>query len=603
MNTINTVDNILSKEKYNEEKHDYQTSQRADSFAVEEPLQPSTKRDLNARHALFIAWGGTVGTGLFITTGKALATGGPAFLVGSYVFASILVYFILTGVTEMATFLPVRGGSMSRYGGRFVSKSLGFAMGWLYVYSFAILVPFELTACAILIDFWQPGINSAVWITILLVLLVILNVLPVRFYGEAEFIFTGVKLATIIGLLLLAFILFWGGGPDKNRLGFHYWKEPGAANTLILDGDAGRLVAAIATVISSIMPFTFTPEMVVGTAAEIKEPTKNVPRVAKHFTWRLAVLFVGSVVGISVICPSNAPTLTSGSDAASSPWVAGIRQAGIGGLDSVINAVALIAAWSTGNAFLYLSSRCLHSMAMEGNAPQIFQRCTAKGVPIYAVGATACVSLLAYLTLNSSSAAILNWLLNLVNTGGFLSWTEVKLRENAQREVALKDKLAVYQKQPTTNGSPVPADLIHGLRAEVTKLNEEYWMLERKWWSIKGGICIACYVKIVLRGEDAVAETAGAVPIAIYQNGSSQPVIALWSVTVARKLVDLSSVRSKRRKLRKCSTLVLTGSISKGSDMPRYWGSYTLTSTILLILLRILRQGMKHLQCERLLGI
>ena len=416
------MNNILPKEKYNQEKHDYQTNQRADSFAVEEPLHPSTKRDLNARHALFIAWGGTVGTGLFITTGKALATGGPAFLVGSYVFASILVYFILTGVTEMATFLPVRGGSMSRYGGRFVSRSLGFAMGWLYVYSFAILVPFELTACAILIDFWQPGINSAVWITILLVLLVILNVLPVRFYGEAEFIFTGVKLATIIGLLLLSFILFWGGGPDRNRLGFHYWKDPGAANTLILEGDAGRLIAAIATVISSIMPFTFTPEMVVGTAAEIKEPRKNVPRVAKHFTWRLVVLFVGSVVGISVICPSNAPTLTSGSDAASSPWVADIRQAGIGGLDSVINAVALIAAWSTGNAFLYLSSRCLHSMAMEGNAPQIFQRCTAKGVPIYAVGATACVSLLAYLTLNSSSAAILNWLLNLVNTGGFLSW-------------------------------------------------------------------------------------------------------------------------------------------------------------------------------------
>ncbi|CAG8905957.1 unnamed protein product [Penicillium egyptiacum] len=423
INNMNNMDNILSTEKYNEEKHYCQTSQRPDSFAVEEPLHyPSTKRDLNARHALFIAWGGTVGTGLFITTGKALATGGPAFLVGSYVFASILVYFILTGVIEMATFLPVRGGSMSRYGSRFVSRSLGFAMGWLYVYSFALLVPFELTACALLIDFWQPGVSSAVWITILLVLLVILNVLPVRFYGEAEFFFTGVKLATIIGLLLLSFILFWGGGPDKNRLGFHYWKVPGAANTLILEGDAGRLVAAIATVISSILPFTFTPEMVVGTAAEIKEPRKNVPRVAKHFIWRLIVLFVGSVVGISVICPSNASTLTRGSDAASSPWVAGIHQAGIRGLDSVINTVALVAAWSTGNAFLYLSSRCLHSMAMEGNAPQIFQRCTVKGVPIYAVGGTACVSLLAYLTLNSSSAAILNWLLNLVNTGGFLSW-------------------------------------------------------------------------------------------------------------------------------------------------------------------------------------
>lgn len=325
------MDNILlSSGKHNNgnEKDVDRTMPRADSFAVEEPLPlQSTKRDLKARHALFIAWGGTVGTGLFITTGKTPATGGPAFLVGSYVFISILVYFILTGVIEMATFLPVLGGSMSRYGSLFVSKSLGFAMGWLYVYSFAMLVPFELTACAILIDYWQPGVNSAAWITILLVLLIVLNVLPVRFYGEAEFIFTGVKLATIIGLLILSFILFWGG-PDRNRLGFHYWKDQGAANTLILEGDAGRLVVAIATVISSLLPFTLTPEMVVGTATEIREPMKSVPRVAKHFTWRLVVLFVGSVIGISVICPSNASTLTSGSDAASSPWVAGTAKLG-----------------------------------------------------------------------------------------------------------------------------------------------------------------------------------------------------------------------------------------------------------------------------------
>ncbi|KAL4876025.1 amino acid permease/ SLC12A domain-containing protein [Aspergillus karnatakaensis] len=388
---------LILPDPHEPKKEAFDANQQADSIVVEVSRNiPSTQRGLSARHALFIAWGGTVGTGLFITTGKTLATGGPAFLVGSYIFVSILVYFILTGVIEIATFLPVRGGSMSWYGRRFVSNSLGFAMGWLYVYSYAVLVPFELTACAILSDFWQPGVNSAVWITILLVLLVALNVLPVRFYGEAEFIFTGVKLATITGLLFLSFILFWGGGPRRDRLGFRYWEDPGATNTLILAGDIGRFVAAIATVISSILPFTFTPEMVVGTAAEIKDPKRNIPRVAKHFTWRLVVLFVGSV--------------------------AGIRMAGIHGLDSVINAVALIAAWSTGNAFLYLSSRSLHSMAIEGSAPGIFKRCTAKGVPIYAVGATACVSLLSYLTLNSSSAEILNWLLNLVNTGGFLSW-------------------------------------------------------------------------------------------------------------------------------------------------------------------------------------
>ncbi|KAJ4252438.1 hypothetical protein NW762_011039 [Fusarium torreyae] len=349
--------------------------------------------------------------------------GGPAFLVGSYTIIALLVYSVLCGVTEIATFLPVRGGSMSHYGSRFVSRSLGFAMSLLYIYSFAILVPFELVASAIIVDYWDTGVDSAVWITVFLVLLILLNMMPVRFYGEAEFIFAGIKLLTIIGLLILSFILFWGGGPERHRLGFHYWKQPGATKTLILDGDLGRFIAAIATMISCALPFTFTPEMVVGTAGEIQSPRKNIPRVARHFTWRLAVFFVGSVIGISVICPSDSAALVEGgSDATASPWVVGIQNAGIHGLGSVINVVALVAAWSTGNAFLYLSSRCLYTMASEGSAPRIFKKCTAKGVPIYSVAAVSSISLLAYMSVSSSAVNVLYWLLNLVNTGGFLSW-------------------------------------------------------------------------------------------------------------------------------------------------------------------------------------
>lgn len=385
-------------------------------------MQRTTQRKLTSRHAIFIAWGGTVGTGLFITTGKGLARGGPAFLVGSYIVISLLVYSILGAIVEMATFLPVRGGSMSHYGTRFVSRSFGFAMSLLYIYSYAILVPFELVACAIIIDFWDNPIPSAAWITILGVLLIVLNVLPVRFYGEAEFFFTGVKICTIFGLLILSFILFWGGGPHRDRLAFRYWETPGPAKEYILEGDVGRFVAFVATLVGSALPFTFTPEMIVGTAGEIKQPRKNIPKAARHFLWRLIVAFVGSVIGISVICPSNAEALTAGSDAGSSPWVVGIRSAGISGLDNVINIVVLIAAWSTGNAFLYLASRALHTMAVEGNAPAVFKRCTSKGVPIYAVAAISAVTPLAYMTVSSNSLEVLYWLLNLVNTGGFLSW-------------------------------------------------------------------------------------------------------------------------------------------------------------------------------------
>lgn len=392
------------------------------SLSVEQQAgQRHIKRGLTSRHAQFIAWGGTVGTGLFITTGKTLSIGGPAFLVGSYVTLAVLTYLVLTAVTEMARVVPVRGASMNYYASRFVSRSLGFAMGWLYVYSFAIFVPFELTAAALVVDFWDTGISSGVWITIFLVPLVILNALPVRFYGEAEFFFAGIKLLTITGLLLLSFILFWGGGPNRERLGFHYWKDPGATNTQILTGDVGRLIAAVATIISSALPFTFTPEMVVITSGELKSPRRNIPKMSLNFVWRLIVFFVGSVVGISVICPFNAAKF-GGTDGASSPWVIGIRNAGIHGLDSVVNAVIVTAAWSTGNAFLYLSSRCLYSLAVDGNAPAVFKRCTASGTPIYAVGAVSVITLLAYLNLNSAAADVFNWLLNLVNTGGFISW-------------------------------------------------------------------------------------------------------------------------------------------------------------------------------------
>ena len=155
---------------------------------------------------------------------------------------------------------------------------------------------------------------------------------------------------------------------------------------MILDGDSGRFVAALATCISSILPFTFAPEMVVVTAGEMQAPRRTLPKVARNFFWRLMIFYIGGILALTVICPSDNPALTSGGKGAgSSPWVVGIRTAGINGLTSVINAVVVTAALSAGNSFLYLASRSLYSMALEGSAPKIFARCTAGGVPIYAV--------------------------------------------------------------------------------------------------------------------------------------------------------------------------------------------------------------------------
>lgn len=115
----------------------------------------TTHRGLKPRHSQMIALGGCVGTGLFVGTGATLATGGPAFILAAFIMMSILVYSVVTAIIEITAYLPITGASMSYYASRYVSPSLGIALGWLYVYSLGILVPYEITAGALVIDYWN----------------------------------------------------------------------------------------------------------------------------------------------------------------------------------------------------------------------------------------------------------------------------------------------------------------------------------------------------------------------------------------------------------------------------------------------------------------
>ncbi|KAI9759310.1 MAG: alpha-1,4-glucan branching enzyme [Chaenotheca gracillima] len=382
-----------------------------------------THRGLKSRHSQMLALGGTIGTGLFVGSGAALARGGPAFILIGYIVITILILGVVTAITEVATYLPVSGGTMGYFGNRYASSSLGFAMGWLYWYSLGILVPYEITAAGLVIDYWNSPINIAVWITIFIIVIVALNFLPVKYYGESEFWFASLKVFLLIGLLLLSFILFWGGGPNHQRLGFHYWKDPGATNSWLVPGGTGTFVAFLSTFVLSSFPFAFAPELLVVTAGEMQAPRRNLPKASKRYFYRLVIFYVGSVLAIGVICPSNDPALTSGgAGAKASPFVVGIKNAGIVGLDSVVNAAIITSAWSSGNSFLYISSRSIYSLAVAGNAPAIFKTCNRWGVPYYAVGFSSLFTALAYLNCANSGSTVFTWFVNLTNTSSYISW-------------------------------------------------------------------------------------------------------------------------------------------------------------------------------------
>ncbi|OQV00979.1 hypothetical protein CLAIMM_06407 [Cladophialophora immunda] len=397
------------------------TLDNAEQFQILE--HAGTKRNIKSRHAQMIAIGGTIGTGLFVGSGQALAIGGPGLLFLCYSLISLLVLGIITAVAEVAAFLPVSGASMACFCNRFVSPSLGFALGWLYFYSFGIIVAYEVTAAGIVIGYWPNNVHIAVWITIMLIVIVALNLCPVGIYAETEFWFAGIKVVMITGLLILSFVLMLGGGPDHDRLGFRYWNNPGAVKAYIVDGAGGRFTAFLYIWVFSGFSFYFGPELVIFSTGEMQNPRKNVPQTSHRYFIRLVIFYVLGALGIGIITNSDSEGLVSGAgNANASPWVIAIRNAGIPALPSIINVGILTSAWSSGNSYLYMSSRALYSLAVAGDAPKIFARCTRYGLPIYAVLASSCFALLAYLNCGSSAGVVFNWFINLTNTAGFTSW-------------------------------------------------------------------------------------------------------------------------------------------------------------------------------------
>lgn len=144
------------------------------------------KRSLKARHLNMIAIGGSIGTGIFLAMGDTLHQAGPGGALVAYALVGIMVYFLMTSLGEMATHMPI-SGSFSSYANKFIDPALGFALGWNYWYNWAITIAAEMVAGALLMKYWFPDVNALYWSILFLVIIVGLNILSSRAYGESEY--------------------------------------------------------------------------------------------------------------------------------------------------------------------------------------------------------------------------------------------------------------------------------------------------------------------------------------------------------------------------------------------------------------------------------
>ncbi|KAE9410882.1 amino acid permease [Gymnopus androsaceus JB14] len=385
-------------------------------------------RQLKNRHIAMISIGGVIGTGLFLGTGTALAHGGPVGLLLGYMTVGSVCFATMISLGEMVAYLPITGGHI-KLAERFVNPAFSFAMGWNYWYNWVIILPAELSAAAVLIDFWDKNtqLNYA-WITICLLVVVAINLCGAGVYGEAEFVFASIKVVTITGLIILGIVLDLGGGPNHDRLGFRYWKHPGPFVQFDgIPGSTGRFLGWWAVITQAAFSFIGT-EIVAIAAGEAKNPRRNLPKAIKRVYIRILLFYIGGTAVIGLLVPSNNSDLTLGSGTATaSPFVIAIKTAGIKGLPSLINACLLTSAWSAASSDLYTSSRALYGLALSGNAPSFLLRTSKRGLPYVCLLICAAFSLLAFMGVNSGAGTVFGWFSNMTAIAGLLTWFGINL--------------------------------------------------------------------------------------------------------------------------------------------------------------------------------
>ncbi|PCH05908.1 Amino acid/polyamine transporter I [Penicillium occitanis (nom. inval.)] len=408
------------------------------------PLQ----RKLKGRHLQMIAIGGSIGTGLFVSSGSVLNSGGPASLVIAYILIGAMLYCTVHALGEMAVLYPV-AGSFAAYSTRFLDPAWGFAMGWNYALQWLVVLPLEIVAASITIQYWNSGISPAAWVSIFLVLIIAINFFGVRGYGEAEFVFAIIKVTAVVGFIILGIVLNCGGGPQGGYIGAHYWYDPGAFH----NGFKGLCSVFVNAA------FAFSGTELVGlAAAETANPRKSVPTAIKQVFWRIALFYIVALTIVGMLVPYDDKRLLSGKssvDAKASPFVIAIQNAGISGLPSVMNVVIMIAVLSVGNSAVYGSSRTLAALAEQGQAPRFLAYIDRQGRPLFAIIIASALGFLAFLAASSKEGEAFAWMMAISGLSSIFTWGSIclahirfrsgwKAQGHTLDELPFKSQVGVY---------------------------------------------------------------------------------------------------------------------------------------------------------------
>ncbi|WP_375423783.1 amino acid permease [uncultured Friedmanniella sp.] len=403
-----------------------QTEVPNDSLNAE---QVGYKQTLNSRHVQMIAIGGAIGTGLFLGSASRLHSTGPA-LVVSYAVVGVIAYFLMRALGELVLHRATSGAFVS-YMREFFGEKWAFVTGWVYWANWALTGIAELSAVGLYIQYWLP--NMPTWATVLIALVVVLsiNLLSARAFGEFEFWAAILKVGAIVVFLIVGLVVVIGGfdiGGHKAGLQ-NLWNNPGGFWPHTGDFNWYGPILVMSGVV-----FAYAAIEMVGVAAgEMANAEKEVPKAVNAVIFRIAVFYIGSILLLVCMLP------TSEYKGGTSPFVTVFEKLGLTWMSAVIQAILIVAAMSSLNSGLYSTGRVLRSLGMSKQAPQFTLKMSKSGVPWAGIVMTSVVfvlgSLLNALTPDAFEIAVEATSVMILWTWGTIFACQLRLRQLSDRGV------------------------------------------------------------------------------------------------------------------------------------------------------------------------
>lgn len=446
--------------------------------------QKFLQRKLRMRHLQMISFGGTLGVGLFLNSGKAFTIAGGFGTLLAFMICGSIILATIVSFCEMVTFVSVVDG-VSGLSSRFVEDAFGFAVGWMYFASFAFGLAGEIVASIIMLSFY-PQLSivnnkgaSAGFVVLFLGVILFSNLIDIRIFGEVEYISSVIKLVVLLVLLIIMIVLNTGGFGTKS-LGFKYWDylksdfdhdlifglfrpsfnlhDDGTSSPSEgIGGSTGRFLSLLTAILVVTYAYSGT-EIVCVAACEAKNPRKALPSATRRVIWRILIFYclAALLVGINVYsgdprmlryslgttgvlpkdfltnyavqyaggseCKIQSEVYAGFGSGAQSPWIVALQSAGLCKMCSVVNGFLVFFAISCGNAQLYVSSRTVYLMALQGKAPKFLANCNRFGIPYNAVLCAASFGLLAFICVSQQATGVFQNLTSLISSSGIMVW-------------------------------------------------------------------------------------------------------------------------------------------------------------------------------------